>query len=83
MLVTADGFASGGVDHGHSKVFIVDTDCGLGSQFLEDEMSRWQKIVNQELVDSFLDDQATVADLLCWTLSGSLRKIQWVYRLLA
>ena len=32
--VAADGFASGGVEHGHCKVFIVDMACGLGSQFL-------------------------------------------------
>jgi hypothetical protein len=35
---------------------------GLALNFLGDEMSRWLEIVDQELVDSFLADQATVAD---------------------
>jgi hypothetical protein len=40
----------------------VDTAYGLGSQFWGDEMSHWQEIDDQELVDSFLADQVTVAD---------------------
>ena len=43
-------------------MLVVNTACGVGSQFLGDEMSRWQEISNHELDDSFLADQATVAD---------------------
>ncbi len=43
-------------------MLVVDMACGVGSQFWGDEMSRWQEIVDQKLVDSFLPDQATVAD---------------------
>jgi hypothetical protein len=68
-LVAVDEFANDGVDHGHRKVFIVGVTCGLGSQFLGNEMSRWQEIVNQELVDSLLADKATVA--YCYSVEPS------------